>query len=134
MMFSQSESQVATKVKKARVICSKMAMDIQTACSQLILEARTGYLAAVRKAKTTRGHLLQEAEAVCSKAISEAEAQKIAQATMLHEEHGKYMQELEEQAMGEESRSHNDFLSACQVIIFSSLPPLQSALVALYSY
>ena len=40
------------------------------------------------------------------------------------------MQDLEEQAMGEESRSHNDFLTACQVILYSSPPPLKSALVA----
>ena len=38
---------------------------------------------------------------------------------MLHKEHGKYMQDLEEQAMGEESRSHNDFLfvrSSCTAV------------------
>ena len=34
--------------------------------------------------------------------------------------------------MGEESRSHNDFLTACQVVLYSSPPPLKSALVASY--
>ena len=34
--------------------------------------------------------------------------------------------------MGEESRSHNDFLTACQVILYSSPPPLKSTLVASY--
>ena len=51
---------------------------------------------------------------------------------MLHKEHGNFMQDLEEQAMGEESRSHNDFLSTCQVILFSSPPPLKSSLEASY--
>ena len=34
--------------------------------------------------------------------------------------------------MGEESRSHSDFLSACQVILFSSPRLLKSALAASY--
>ena len=74
MMLCWSESQVATAIKKARVICSQMAPDIQIACSQSILEARTSYLVAVKEAKATRGCLLQEAKATCSKAICEAKA------------------------------------------------------------
>ena len=131
-MLCQNESQVATTVKEARVIQSQSALNIQTACSQSILEARTSYLVAVKEAKTTRSHLLQEDEATCSKVICEAKAWKISQAVMLHKEHGKYMRDIEEQAMGEESRSHNDFLTACQVILYSSPPWLKSALAALY--
>ena len=132
MMLHQNESQVATIIKEARVICSQTTLDIWTACSQSLLEGKTSYLAAVKEAKTTRGHLVQEAMATCSKAICEAEAQKISQAAMLHKEHGKYMQDLEEQAVVEESRSHNDFLSACQVILYSSPPSLKSTLAASY--
>ena len=58
MMLFQNESQVATLIKEARVIYSQMTLDIQTACSQLILEAKTSYLAAVKEAKTTRGYLV----------------------------------------------------------------------------
>ena len=76
MMLHQNESQVATTVKEARVIHSQMALDIWTACSQLILEVRTCYLVAVKEAKTTRSHLPQEAEVTCSKAICEAKAWK----------------------------------------------------------
>ena len=132
MMLHQNESQAATTVKEARVICSQMALAIWTACSQSILEARTGYLVAVKEAKTTRSHLLQEAEATCSKPICEAEAQKISQAAMLHKDRGKYMQDLEEQALREESKSHNNFLTTCQAILYSSPPPLKSALAASY--
>ena len=117
---------------KKPVICSQTTLDIQTACYRSLLEAKTGYLAAVKEAKTTRGCLVQEAEATCSKAICEAEAWKISQATMLHKEHGKYMWGLEEQAVVEESGSHNDFLSACQVILYSSPPLLKGALTASY--
>ena len=132
MMLCQNESQAATTVKEARVIHSQMALDIWTACSQSILEARTDYLVAVKEAKITRSHLLQEAEATCSKVICEAEAWKISQAAMLHKEHGKYMWDLEEQAIGEESKSHNDFLTTCQVILYGSPPMLKSSLAALY--
>ena len=131
-MLHQNESQVATRVTEARTICTQMALDIQTACSQSILEARTGYLVAVKEAKTTRSHLLQEAKAICSKVICEAEAWKISQATKLHKEHGKYMQDLEEQAIEEESKSRNDFLTSCQVIMYSSPPPLKSTRASLY--
>ena len=51
---------------------------------------------------------------------------------MLHKEYGKYIWDLKEQAIGEESKSHNDFLTACQVILYSSPPPLKSILAALY--
>ena len=74
MMLHQNESQVATLIKEARVICSQTTLDIQTACSWSLLEAKTSYLAVVKEAKTTRGHLVQEAEATCSKAICEAKA------------------------------------------------------------
>ena len=132
VILHQTESQVATAVQEARTICSQMALGIQTACSQSILHAKISYLVAVKEAKTTRSHLLQEAKATCSKVICEAEVWKISQVTMLHKEHGKYMPDLEEQAIEEESKSHNDFLTACQVILYSSPPPLKSALTTLY--
>ena len=105
VMLHQTESQAATTVQEARTICSQMAVGIQTACSKSILEAKTGYLVTVEEAKTTRSHLLQEAEATCSKVICEAEAQKMSQVAMLHKEHGKYMQDLEEQFVEEEGKS-----------------------------
>ena len=42
------------------------------------------------------------------------------------------MPDLEEQAVEEEGKSHNDFLTTCQVILYSSPPPLKSALTTLY--
>ena len=132
MMLHQNESQVAATVTEARPIHSQMALDIWTACSQSILEARTGYLVVVKEAKMTRSHLLQEANATCSKVICEAEAWKISQAARLHKEHAKYMQDLEEQAIEEESKSHNDFLTTCQVILYSSPLLLKGTLATLY--
>ena len=132
VMLPQNESQVAATVKEARTICSQTALDIWTACSLSILEAQISYLVAVKEAKPTRSHLLQEAKATCSKTICESEDQKISQATRLHKKHGKYVWDLEEQAIEKESKSCNDFLTACQVVLLSSPPLLKRALAASY--
>ena len=42
------------------------------------------------------------------------------------------MQDLEEQAVGEKSRSQTNFLSACQVILYNSPPELKGALATSY--
>ena len=91
IILCQNESQVATSIKEAKVICSHATLDAQTACSQLILETTTNFLVVVKKAKSTRGHLVQEAEAPCYKAICKVEARKVSQAVLFHKEHGKYM-------------------------------------------
>ena len=56
----------------------------------------------------------------------------VSQATIFHKEHGKYMQDLEKQAVREDSRSHNNFLSACQVILYHSPPQLKGTLATSY--
>ena len=86
----------------------------------------------VKKAKTTRGHSVQEAEAAWSKAICEHKAQRVSQAVLFQNEHDNFMQDLEEQAIGEESRSHTNFLSTCQVILYNSPPELKGALATSY--
>ena len=100
--------------------------------SQAVLEAKTNYQTAIMEAKTTRCHSIQAAKAACSKAISEAEARKTSQAVMFQEEHSKYLQILEEQAFGEESRSCHNILSSCQATLCHSLQPLRGALAASY--
>ena len=128
VMLYQSESQETASVAEAKTICSQVTLDTWTVCSQSVLEAKTNFLVAVKEAKTIMGHSFQEAEATCSKAISEATAQRISQAVMLHREHGRYMQGLEEQAFGEKSKSHYNFLSSCQVTLCHSPQLLRGAL------
>ena len=120
IVFHQNESQAAASNKEAKAICSQVTLDARATCSQLILEAKTDCLVAVKKAKTTRGCLVKEAKATHSKAICEVEAQRVSQAALFHKEHGNIMQDLEEQAIGKESRSQTDFLSACQVVLYKS--------------
>ena len=61
------------------------------------------------------------------------EPRKTSQAVMLHKEHGKFMQGLEEQGFREESRSHHDFLSSCQATLYHSPLLLRGALATFVS-
>ena len=121
VLLPQNESQEATSVAIAKAIYS-----------QSNLKAKTNFRVAVMEAKTTRCHSIQAAKATCSKAISKARAHKTSQALMFHEEHGKYIWGLEEQAFGEESRSHHEVLSSCQTTLCHSPQLLRGALAALY--
>ena len=118
-MLHQNEPQGAALIAAAKAICSHE-----------ITEAKTNYRAAVMEAKTTKYHLIQAAKATCSKAISDAKAQTTSQAVLFQEEHCSYLQGLEEQALGEESRSHQDILSSCQVALCHSLQLISGALAA----
>ena len=53
-----------------------------------------------------RGNLLQKSEFAYSKAIGKAAALRSSQSMALYREHMRLMQELEEQALREESKSH----------------------------
>ena len=121
VMLHQNESQGAASIATAKAIYS-----------QAVLEAKTNYRATVMEAKTTRCHSIQAAEVACSKAISDAEAWKTSQAMMFQEEHRKYLQSLEEQAFGEESRSHHKVLPSCQATLCHSQQPLRGVLAASY--
>ena len=132
VVLHQNESQAAASIKEAKTACSQGTLDVRTTCSQLILEGKTGCLVAVKKAKTTRGCLVQETKAACSKAICEVKAWRVSQAAFFPKENGNFMWDLEEQVIGEESRRYNDFLSACQVILYNSLPELKGALATSY--
>ena len=68
----------------------------------------------------TKYHSIQAAKATCSKAISDTKAQTTSQAVMFQEEHCSYLWGLEEQALREKSRSHQDILSSCQATLCHS--------------
>ena len=121
VLLHQNESLEAASVAAAKATYS-----------QSVLEAKNNFFTVVMEAKTNRGHSIQAAEAACSKAIRKARAQKTSQVVMFHEEHGKYMQGLEEQAFREESRSHHNFLSSCQATLCQSPLLLRGALATSY--
>ena len=67
-----------------------------------------------------------------SKALGKNATVRYSQSATLHREHVKLMQELEEQAIREESKSHHDFLSACQAILRHALQSLKENLTTFY--
>ena len=120
-ILHQNESQGAALIAAAKAVCS-----------QAVTEAKTNYQTAVMEAKTTKYHSIQAAEVTCSQAISDTKAQTTYQAMMFQEEHCNYLQGLEEQALREESRSHQDILSSSQAALSCSPQSIRGVLVASY--
>ena len=101
-------------------------------CAKAVLEAKYNYRAAVQEAKMIRGNWLQELEVAYLKALGNNATMRYSQSVTLHREHVKLMQELEEQAIREESKSHHDFLSACQALLCHALQSLKENLTTSY--
>ena len=79
-----------------------------------------------------RGNLLQKSEIAYSKAIGEDAALRSSQSAALHREHMRLMQELEQQALVEESKSCHNFLSTCQAALHHTPQPLRENLATSY--
>ena len=67
-----------------------------------------------------------------TKAIIDAKAQTTSQAAMFQKEHYNYLQSLEEQALGEESRSHHDILSSCEATLHHSSQSIRGVMAVSY--
>ena len=132
VLLHQSKVNEAASVAKAKVIHLQEVLDARVGCSRSILEAKCNYREAVKEAKMIRGNLLQKSEAAYSKAIGEAMALRSSQSAAFHREHMRLMQELEEQALGEERKSHHDFLSTCQAALYHTPQPLRENLATSY--
>ena len=74
----------------------------------------------------------EKQKAVYSKALGENTIVRSSWSATLHWEHAKLMQELEEQALKEQSKSQHDFLSACQAILCHGLQSLKENLTTSY--
>ena len=121
MELCQNESNTTKSIKEARAVCSHVTLDAKALC-----------FATIKEAKTTQACTIWETEAVCSMAIRDAKTQRASQAELLHRQHGKVMQDLEEQVIQEEGRSQTGFLSACQAALHASPAELKNVLVACY--
>ena len=97
----------------------------QVDCTKAVMEAKYNYRVAVQEAKMIRGNQLQELEIAYSKALGKNATMRSSQSVRLHREHVKLMHKLEEQAIREESKSHHDFLSACQAILCHAPQPFK---------
>ena len=132
LFLCQSEVKEAMSIKKAKVVHSQEVLDAKVDCARSVLEAKCNYRVDIQEAKTIRGNLLQKSEIAYSKAIKEVVALGSSQSAALHREHIRLMQELEEQALREESKSHHDFLSTCQAVLHHALQPIRENLATSY--
>ena len=128
LLLHQNEAEEAASIKKAKVVHSREVLDAKVDCTNVVLEAKCNYRVAIQEAKTVRGNWLQELEIAYSKALGNAAAMRSSQSVTLHGEHVRLMQELEEQAIREESKSHHNFLSTCQAILHHAPQPLRENL------
>ena len=128
LLLCQSEVEEAVSIEKAKVIHSWEVLDTKVDCARSVLEAKCNYRAAIQEAKTIRGSQLQNSETAYSKAISKAMTLRSSQSVALHREDIRLMQELEMQALREESKSHHNFLSACQASLHHAPQPLRENL------
>ena len=121
LLLCWNEAKEAASNEKAKVVHSREVLDAKVDCAKAVLEAKCNYRVAIQKAKTIRGNQLQESDTAYSKALGMAVAVRSSQSVTLHREHVRLMQELEEQAIREESKSCHDILSACQAILCHAL-------------
>ena len=99
MELHWNESETTESIKEARAICSHVTLDAEALCFATVKGAKVTYIQTIKEAKTTQACTIQEAEAACSMAIRDAETQRASQAKLLQRQHGKVMQELEEQVI-----------------------------------
>ena len=132
MELYQNESQATKSIKEAKAVCSQATLDAQALCFATVKEAKVTCIVVVKEAKMTQAHTIWETEAACSTTIRDAKAWRASQAELLQREHGNIVQDMETQAIQEESRSQSDFLSACQATLYASSVELKSTLVASY--
>ena len=132
LQLHQNKAKEAAANKKAKVLHSREVLDTKVDCAKAVLEAKYKYRAAIQEAKMVRGNRLQESEIAPSKALGENTALRSCQSAILHREHIGLVQELREQAIREESKSHHDFLSAYQAILHHAPPSLKGNLTTSY--
>ena len=107
-------------------------LDVKVDCAKAVLEAKCSYRVAIQEAKTIWSNQLQELEVAYSQALGENATVRSSWSRTLHREHERLIQELEEQAIREESKSRHDFLSACQAILLHAPQSLKENLTTSY--
>ena len=132
LQLCQNEAEEPAANKRAKILHSWEILDAKVDCVKVVLEAKYSYRVATQEAKMIWGNWFQETEVAYSKALGENTIVRSSRSATLHCEHVRLMQELEEQAIREESKSHHNFLSACQAILHHALQSLKENLTTSY--
>ena len=128
----QQEAKESTANERAKIIHSRRNLNTMVGCTKAVMAAKYNYRMAIQEARTIRCNQLQESETAYSEAVGENAAARSTQSAKLCREHVEHMHELEEQALREENKSHQDFLSACQAILQHAPQPLKENLSTSY--
>ena len=131
-LLCQQEEKEATANERAKIIHSRKDLNAKVRCAKAVMKAKYDYRMAVQEARTIRCSQLQESEATYSEDHGENAAARSTQCTTLCREHVKHMHGLEEQALSEEIKSHQDFLSTCQAVLHHAPQPLKENLSTSY--
>ena len=132
MELCQNKSKVTESFKEAKATYSCITKDAEALCFTTVKRAKVTYTQTIQEAKITQACTIQEAGAAHSAAVQDTETQRASQAKLLQRQHGKVMQDLEEQVIQQESNCQSDFLSACQAALYTSPVELKGMLVASY--
>ena len=128
----QQEAKEAVANERAKVIHSRKNLDAKVGCAKVVMEAKYNYRMAIQEARMIRCNQLQESETAYLEALGENSAARSTWSAKLCREHVQHMHKLEEQALREENKSHQDFLSTCQAILCHALQPLKENLSTSY--
>ena len=131
-LLHQQEAKEAAANEKAKIIHSRKDLDTKVGCAKVVMKAKYNYRMAIQEARMIRCNQLQDSEATYLEALSENADARSTWSTTLHREHVKHMHEFEEQALREENKSCQDFLSTCQAILHHAAQPLKENLSTSY--
>ena len=132
MSLHQEEAEEAAANKRTKIIHSRKNLDARVGCAKVVMVAKYNYRLAIQEARTIRCNQLQESETEYLEAISGNTATRSTRSAKLHREHVEHMHELEEQALSEENKSYQDFISTCQAILHHDPQPLKDNLSTSY--
>ena len=122
MAIIQNESGTTEAIKEAKTLCACTSREAEAQCMMLINEAEAQYAACIKEAKANYVSIIAEAENCCSMAIWKAESSGTKQACSIQQSHGKGMQCLETEAIGEEGKDNLSFLTTCGAALWASHP------------
>ena len=122
----QQEANKAVANERAKIVHLRKDLHTKVKCAKAVMRAKYKYRMAIQEARATRCNELQESEAAYLEAFGENTAAKSTQCTILCREHVKHMQELEQQTLDTENKSHQDFLFACQAMSCSTASQRES--------
>ena len=117
MELHWNESKATNSLKEANATCSCATQDAEALCFTTVKRAKVTYTQTIQEAKITQACTIWEAKATHSAATRDTETWRASQAELLQRQHGKVMQDLEEQVIQQESNCKSDFLSACQACL-----------------